>query len=75
MTGQNILPNLDGFTRIGTVRCPIENIHEFEEGQIRNKVKALNQLVHIKGGKHPNSCELWRKRTVVGEKVSGLRLS
>lgn len=65
-----MIPNLDGFTRIGTVRCPIEDISQFKEGSLRSKVKTINNPKFLRGDRHPSSCELWRKKEVVGEKVT-----
>jgi len=65
---QNLIPSLEGFTRIGNTKCPIENIEDFKEGSLRSKVKVFNQITYI-GAKH-QSCELWRRKDVVGEKVS-----
>lgn len=67
MTGQTVLPNLDGFVRIGTTRCPVENVNDFKEGSIRSKAKSLGKQLYTKFG-HPGSCELWRKKEVIGEK-------
>lgn len=69
VTGQNVLPNLDGFTRIGTTRCPIDNINEFVEGSLKSKVKVFSQLNFSKV-RHASTCELWRRKDIVGEKSS-----
>jgi len=70
VTAQSLIPNLDGFTRIGLTRCPIESIHELEEGSIQSKLKALTDLEYNVNVKHPSSCELWRKKVAFGEKTS-----
>ena len=65
-----MLPNLDGFVRIGSTRCPIDNVNDFQEGSIRSKAKSLSKplskSLHTK--RHPASCELWRKKETIGEK-------
>ena len=67
MTGQTVLPSLEGFVRIGITRCPVENVNNFKEGSIRSKAKLFNKSLYTKAG-HPASCELWRKKESVGEK-------
>ena len=67
VNGQTVLPNLDGFTRIGSVRCPVEDQTQFQEGTIKSKAKMFSQLLAAKF-KHSNSCELWRRKDKIGEK-------
>lgn len=69
VTGQTVLPNLDGFIRIGTIRCPVDNINEFVEGSLKTKVKTFNNPRFTKVN-HPSTCELWRRKDIVGEKSS-----
>lgn len=67
ITGQTVLPNLDGFVRIGSTKCPVENVNDFKEGSIKSKLKVFSKPIYTKAG-HPASCELWRRKDSIGEK-------
>jgi len=72
IVGQNVIPNLDGFTRIGTSRCPTE-LGNLKENEIKSKVADIilksKPNNNVQYSVHA-SCELWVKKNIVGEKVN-----